>query len=207
MEEGEEEGEEEERGLLALWDAASDAKLLAAVVEFWRSGPKKVPWRNVLALLPPDWARTQGATMHRYSLGRRLAEGGSQGGQEEAAGLGLPWTAREVSALDAAVAEASLDPTQSIIAWGYIHSLGVLPGRSKNALSRRWKSLRLTPAAVLAAASAASAASTPAPSAASSASSAPSPFHQLHALRSAGHIDEGTLRVCWLAAAAAAPRA
>jgi hypothetical protein len=204
----------------APWTPADDAALLAAVVDFWRSAPPRafqLSWASIGAMLPgrSGIACEQRARALRRSGPRQAAK---EGAHEGAGGAGSSWSAHEDATLLAALT-LRRSAQEVLLDWHFVSQCLYDRGapRSANSIQQRWYNISRTPAALAAAAQLdaeaaqgrpASAAAPLAParrpaSAAAILAPASSPFHMLHGLRSAGAIDELTLRACWQAAAEA----
>jgi hypothetical protein len=142
----------------------------------------------------------------------RRAAGSAPAASEESVGgsAGASWSTHEDATLLAAQS-LRRDPFDVVLKWQAVREgASTLADRSYNSLRRRWAQISHSPAALAAAAQVAAegaqrgAARAPPPP---RAPAALSPFHMLHSLRSAGSIDEATLRECWRAAAEACGRA
>jgi hypothetical protein len=218
------EGEGEDGGSAhrAPWTPAAASALLASVRQaLLQPGPRPVPWDHVFerlrGALPGRTLRAMQLKYRYRSRPRALAEGAEEGEDEaedeDAAGAArTQWSQAECAALAAAVQAGLARAELSVINWAYVEGLGApgLAGRSRHALEKYWRRfLSQTPAAQAMlrevgeelAAGAPGPLPPPPPTPSSSSSSAP--FRMLHSLRSAGAIDEATLRVCWRAAAEA----
>ena len=213
-------------GARAPWTASDVSALIAAVRQMLLCGPTQVPWEHVWRQLRHALpGRTLTATRQQYwkiMHGRHeaLAE---EGEDDAAGGSKLPWSQAERAAV-AAAARAGLASAELLtVSWTFVESLGApgLAGRSRAALSRYWgNTLSQTPAARAMlrevseelAARQQQAAPPQQQVAPQQQLAAPqqqlllllhAPFRMLHSLRSAGAIDEQTLRLCWRATAEA----
>jgi hypothetical protein len=199
----------------APWTPAQDAALLAGVVAFWREAPSRIfqiPWASIAAALP---GRSEcGCEQRARALrcGRQAAPAGEEGAPAGGS-AGAAWTAHEDATLQAALSLRRC-PMEVSVDWHCVQDGALaLAGRTPSSLYQRWQRLKRSPAAQAAAAQfKAEAAVAQRRGGSSAAASAPplaparGPFHMLHGLRSAGAIDEQTLRVCWRAAAEATAR-
>ena len=208
---------EEEGGHRTPWTAADDASLLAGVVAFWRVAPCRLPWASISAMLP---SRSRFACEQR-ARALRLAGPAAPACEEGAGGgcAGSQWSVHEDATLLGALS-LRCSPMEVKLTWQAVREgAPALAGRTVGSLQGRWGQISQSPAALAAAAQVAaegaqrSAARAPLPPPLPPPRAPPpqapalSPFHMLHSLRSAGSIDEATLRVCWRAAAEACGRA
>ncbi len=197
-------------GMRLNWTPAEEAVLIAAVASYWyvaAPGDARISWASIASNLP-------GRTIFSCEQRARALRTGAVsqvppvGGQEGAGGggsAGEAWTAHEHATLLAAMS-LRRGALEIPVSWQHVHDgAPLLAGRSTASLYNKWRSLSGTPA-VLAAVAQFEAGMAQRSSASASAPLAPatlSPFSLLHSLRSAGSIDEQTLRVCWEAAAKA----
>jgi hypothetical protein len=188
------------------WTTEEKDALLAGVRKFLLTGPKSIPWGWV-------WARVRGALPGRtkYSIQAywhsRAKHAGGGGGGGGSGGFKSPWTHQETAVLASAVAAAEGMPGLHTICWDYVaRASPLLASRSITAIGAYWRiALNKTPAA-----QAMLADLLPPPHQQQQQQQqqpVQTPFHMLHCLRSAGSIDEQTLRACWRAAAEAQGRA
>jgi hypothetical protein len=197
------------------WSAADIDALLAGVRHFLLHGDKQVPWgwvfTRVRAALP---CRSLGAIQAHW---RSCRHNKGAAGADDAAGAGdagrgvkQPWTLQEEAVLRAAVEAAARTPGIHSVNWPFVlrHASPALAGRSQEAVAMYWsKTLSKTAGGLAMLAEVAGALAGDEGGGADAACAPPpppqqqSPYHMLHGLRSAGAIDERTLRVCWRAVA------